>query len=65
MEDQFIKVLGAQDTSEFQKAAVVSTFPLQTGTFCSKDCTDHSCVNRGRRISFFCRDDLYVFIGQA
>lgn len=65
MEDHFIKVLGAKDTSEFQKASVVSTLPLQTGTFSSKDCTVHSCVNRGRRKSFFCRDDLYVFIGQA
>lgn len=60
LEDEQIKGLGTQETSELQQAAVVSTIPLQTGTFCSKDSADHSCANRRRRKTFS-EGRIYVF----
>lgn len=57
LEDQQIKGLGTQETSELQQAAVVSTIPLQT---VQKDSADHSCANRRRRKTFS-EGRIYVF----
>lgn len=60
LEDQQIKGLGTQEMSKLWQAVVVSTIPLQTGTFCSKDSADHSCANSGRRKAFS-EGRIYVF----